>query len=81
MDTKLTLKIDKDVIERAKIFAKKRNVSLSSIVEHYLEYIVDDKDKNEYTTIVKELSGIISLPENYDLKRDYVEYLLEKHKV
>ena len=81
MDTKLTLKIDKEVIEKAKIFAKKRNISLSSIIEHYLEYIVNYKEQPEYSTIVKELSGIISLPDDFNLNESYSDYLSEKYKI
>lgn len=34
--TKLTLKLDKSIIERGKLLAKDRNLSLSKLVENYL---------------------------------------------
>ena len=48
MDTKLTLKLDKEVIDRAKQFAKEYNTSISMLEERYLDQITrknreDDK--------------------------------------
>ena len=46
MTTKLTLTVEKDVIERAKSFAKKSGRSLSEIIEQYLDTITqDNKDQ------------------------------------
>jgi predicted HicB family RNase H-like nuclease len=39
MDTKLTLKLDHAIIEQAKLYAKKKNTSLSKLIESYLGYI------------------------------------------
>ncbi|MEM6806223.1 MAG: DUF6364 family protein [Bacteroidota bacterium] len=36
MNTKLTLSLNKEVIEQAKKYAKTHNVSLSSLIENYL---------------------------------------------
>ena len=36
MDTKLTLSLDKSVIEQAKDYAKSNKVSLSRLIESYL---------------------------------------------
>lgn len=35
MDTKLTLKLDKEAIEQAKRYAERRGLSLSRVVESY----------------------------------------------
>ena len=35
MNTKLTLTIEKEIIERAKNYAKEKNRSLSNIIENY----------------------------------------------
>ena len=47
MNTKLTLNIDKGVIEQAKIFAQKNNVSLSKLIERYLNSltVVSETDR------------------------------------
>lgn len=41
MDKKLTLKLDKYVIERAKEYASSHNRSLSGLIEAYLKAIID----------------------------------------
>ena len=82
MDTKLTLKLSQDVIEKAKIYAKSKKTSLSNLIENYLQNITDNSTKNEdeITPIVKSLSGIIKLPKNYDSKKDYADFLTKKYK-
>jgi predicted HicB family RNase H-like nuclease len=56
MDAKLTLKLNKKVIDRAKRYAEKQGNSLSRIIENYLESITDKKSKDdaiEITPFVK----------------------------
>ncbi|MCC6369898.1 MAG: hypothetical protein IT236_02710 [Bacteroidia bacterium] len=79
MDTKLTLKLDGDIIEQAKIYAKKKNTSLSKLIESYLGLLVDPKDNQDVTPLVKSLSGVINLPKNTDYKKDYKKHLLNKY--
>ena len=82
MNTKLTLSLNKEIIERAKIYAKEHNVSLSSLIENYLLKIVSDfKDKaTPKDSIVDQLSGIIKLDDKEDYKNIYTRYLEEKYK-
>jgi len=35
--------------------------------------------KLELTPLVKSLSGVIDLPENFDVREEYTNYLLEKY--
>ena len=79
MDTKLTLKLDGDIIEQAKTYAKKKNTSLSKLIESYLGLLVDPKDNQEITPLVKSLSGVINLPKNADYKKEYKKHLLNKY--
>ena len=53
MDTKLTLKLDGDIIEQAKTYAKKKNTSLSKLIESYLTLLIDPNEKEEVTPLVK----------------------------
>ncbi|MCX6337136.1 MAG: DUF6364 family protein, partial [Bacteroidetes bacterium] len=41
MDTKLTLKLEQQVIENAKIYAKMNHTSLSKLIENYLPTILN----------------------------------------
>lgn len=81
MNTKLTLKLNKKVIERAKKYAQKNNKSLSVMVENYFKTISDKESKNdiEISPNVLELSGIIKIPGNMNLKDIYGKHLEEKY--
>ena len=41
MDAKLTLSFNQDVINKAKSFADKNNISLSRLIEHLLSKVLD----------------------------------------
>lgn len=81
MDTKLTLKIDNQVITNAKIYARKKNTSLSKLIESYLFYITTVKKSadDEVTPLVKSLSGIITISKSTDLKESYKKHLIKKY--
>jgi hypothetical protein len=81
METKLTLRLNKLVIERAKDYAHLHNISLSKMIESYLESITRKKSTEaEITPLVKSLSGVINIDEEFDYKKDYKNYLTEKYK-
>jgi hypothetical protein len=81
METKLTIRLKKKVIDRAKDYAHSHKISLSKMVESYLESVTEQKkDDIEITPLVESLSGVIHLDENFDLKSDYANYLTEKYK-
>jgi hypothetical protein len=81
MDAKLTLNIDKDVARRAKVYAKKEGRSLSDLVENYLKLLTKNStiEDSEFTPLVKSLLGCISLPEDFDYKKEISEYLAKKY--
>lgn len=84
MNTKLTLSIDDDIIQQAKLYAKSRKQSVSKLVEEYLYSISqksDAKMKNEeaYAPIVSELLGMIKTDSNIDYKKVLEESLMEKY--
>ena len=81
MNTKLTLSLKKEVIERAKVYAREHNVSLSFLIENYLIKIISEFQSklDPKGSIVEELSGIIKLP-GKDYRDDHFKYLDEKYK-
>jgi len=81
MDTKLTLRLNKEIIEKAKIYAQERKTSLSKIIEIYLNLLTKEEEINEdISPLVQGLSGIIK-PEDIDnIKNDYSDYLDQKYK-
>ena len=79
MDTKLTLRLNADIIKHAKTYAKKKNTSLSKLIESYLGLLIDPNDKQEVTPLVKSLSGVIDLPKDFDNKTNYRNHILNKY--
>lgn len=81
MKKKLTLSLDQSVKQQAKIYAKKKNSSLSELVENYFKVITDSEmmEDSEISPNVLELCGIIKLPENFDYKADRLKYLEKKY--
>lgn len=81
MDTKLTLKLDQEIIENAKKYAKSKEISLSKLIESYLATLTNKKKKSSnITPLVKSLSGVIKIDKDLDTKEEYRKYLTEKYK-
>ena len=82
MDTKLTLKLNQEIIERAKHYASEKKLSLSRLIENYLNSLTSEKTNNDIqiSDFVKSMSSGIKLPADFDYKKEYQEHLLEKYK-
>jgi len=87
MDTKLTLKLDKNVIEKAKIYAAEHKHSLSFMVENYFKAVTSTEKKEtkgeiRISEFVKSI-GIdgVNLPEDFDYKKEIQKILCEKYGV
>jgi hypothetical protein len=73
MNTKLTLTIEKEIIERAKKYAKEENRSLSNIIENYLKMLTRKQpEKSDIRTnpLVESLRGSFKMPEGMDYKEE-----------
>lgn len=84
MDAKLTLKLDKELIEKAKAYASSNNKSLSSLIEAYLNSLVTRENKDDafipISPFVKSLSSGVKIPSDLDYKKEHIDHLVEKHK-
>lgn len=79
MNTKLTLNLDKSVIDQAKSYAKDNRVSLSKLIENYLDSLTKRSERtSKISPLVESLTGVIPSG-NYDDKKDYKDYLSEKY--
>lgn len=78
MTTKLTLSLNKSIIERAKRYAKGNNQSLSQIIESYLEKVTSELPELGDPEL-DSIRGIIQLPEDFDLKKESRKLRIEKH--
>lgn len=80
MQTKLTLRVDEELIRRAKEHARKSGKSVSRIVADFLALLESPVEKQvvELTPTVRSLLGALS--GNPVGKDDYYRYLEEKHR-
>ncbi len=84
MNTKLTLTIEKDVIEEAKRYAKDKGESLSGLVENYFKLLTNNKRRikpNQLSPRIRRLRGIIKVEKNFDYKKTLTEELSKKYGV
>ena len=84
MDSKLTLKLNERVIERAKKYASNKKVSLSRLIENYLNSITQEQnDDFEISPFVKSISSGKSIPADVDwkkLREEYTDHLDKKYQ-
>ncbi len=83
MDTKLTLKLDQRIIERAKVYAAEKKVSLSRLIESYLNSLTTDNGKDddiEISSFVKSLSSKTNVPVDLDYKKALGDHREKKHR-
>ena len=80
MNKKLTLRLDENSILIAKAFAEKYHSSVSDMVERYFNALPLEMESKpvKLSSIVSELSGIISLPQGFNEKEDYKKSRIEK---
>ena len=79
MTTKLTLTVEKSIIERAKSYAKNTGRSLSEIIETYLATITEETYTTELSPKLKRIVGVVNLPEDFDDKEELRSVLEKKH--
>ena len=84
MNTKLTITLDKQVIKKAKAYAKNQNRSLSDLIESYLRVLTGKESMDGFKTTlsptVRSLLGSAKKAAGLDYKKTVQEYLLKKYK-
>jgi hypothetical protein len=80
MESKLTLKLDRRAIKRAKRYALSNNDSLSRLVEKYFNSLTKSEINAEekLPPIVRSLTGILKSKEKINIKKEYADYLERK---
>ncbi len=79
MTTKLTLTVEKAVIDRAKVYARNTGRSLSELVERYLETITQEEGDRALSPKLMSLVGAVKLPDDFDETTALREALERKH--
>lgn len=80
MNTKLTLSLDKNVIEKARKFAKSNGRTLSNLVETQLKVAMKAVDEDEIHPDIKKLMGKIHVPANFNHKAEMKNIMTKKKK-
>lgn len=81
MNTKLTLTIDQSIIEKAKKYARKKERSLSDLIENYLKALTAKEipQQDEFSPTVESLKGSFKMPKDFDYKKELTDRLSEKY--
>ena len=77
MQTKLTLRLESELIERAKQHAKQQGKSLSQIVADYFAVFSQDKNRANTAPVTQSLLGV--LKESGLDRESYKKHLVEKY--
>lgn len=82
MDTKLTLKLNKQIIEKAKEYASKKEMSLSRIVESYFQSLtsIENDQDIEISPFVKSMATGVEIPIDAEIADKYADHLIQKYK-
>jgi hypothetical protein len=81
MNTKLTLTIDRSVIQSAKKYAGETGRSLSDLVENYFRMLTSDQEPPEkpLPPVTSSLKGALKAPDDFDYKEALVRSLVKKY--
>jgi hypothetical protein len=82
MTTKLTVTLEKKIIDRAKLYARKKGKNLSDIVESYLTELANTEPQPKQD-LLKELSklfGSVKIPAKLNHKKEIRSILKNKRK-
>jgi hypothetical protein len=79
MTKKLTLSVEKSVIEKAKLYAKHSGRSLSELIENYLETLTEENTDKTLSPALKKIVGKVKLPADFDEEKELRAYFENKH--
>jgi len=71
--TKLTIRLDGELLEKAKRYARERNTTLTRLVSAYLRQLGSEDDVLSDAPIVQRLSGILPPDTSIETYRTYLE--------
>jgi len=76
MKTKLTLRMEKDVIEKIKEVSKKKGISVSKLIEDFFKTLTTEEEE-KLTPTVKKLKGLLKKKKIEE--KEYKKYLEDKY--
>lgn len=78
MKTHVNLSIEKELIKQVKAYAKKKQTSVSDLVEEYFNKIVRPVQTTSIIDMIEDLEKP-DIDQNLDLKKAYYEHQSTKH--
>jgi F0F1-type ATP synthase membrane subunit b/b' len=84
MNTKLTLTLEKEIIEQAKKYASAKGKSLSEMVENYFRYLTEfraDESEIQLSSRAEALRGIVKVDADFDYKKILDEEKSKKYSL
>jgi hypothetical protein len=76
MDTKLTVRVPRKLLENAKRYANTHHTTLTQLISAYLQRIPAEAESLENAPIVQRLTGLLSAEVSVE---DYKKHLEEKN--
>jgi hypothetical protein len=87
MHTKLTLRLEEALVEKAKVWAKAHHVSLSQAVAEFFAQLPEKGERRGLSSLspwTRRLTGVAAgkkrASTDEEIHRDYLDYLAEKHR-
>ncbi len=82
MNTKLILNLNAEIFQKAKTYAKSHQVSLSKLVENYLNSLISEErnDEDQISDFVKSMSTKTKLPSDFNAQKGRLTQLEKKYK-
>jgi len=79
MKARVSISIDKVLLEKVKNYASKQGLNVSKLVEEYFETITQREGKPSLLDVLKNIEFKTEYPENFDFKKNYHEERKEKY--
>lgn len=81
MNTKLTLTLEREVIEKAKQYAKQKGRSLSDMIENYLKAVLEKELAmvTDIPPLIQSLKGAFKASDDMDYKQELSKQLAKKY--
>ena len=76
MDTKLTVRVPRHLLENAKRYAQAHQTTLTELISAYLQHIPSESEVLDQAPVVRRLTGLLSPDISED---DYKKHLEEKY--
>jgi hypothetical protein len=83
--TKLTLRVDDELIERAKAWARSQDLTLSDAVAQFFASLPKEEFESTLSPWMREFLGVARrpgepAPTDEEIRNDYLDYLEQKYR-